>query len=188
MEKNYLEIKVRFIHIVVLLGGVSIIGILLFYIGFQAGKSSAKIRSTTPQINRQAKTQAKQPDRVEIIQEKPIQKQKASKIKKEFDLHKPKRKVEPPKREEKKISGRSVKTESYYSIQVGSFANFSNAQKYSAKFSKLGYQSEILTTITKNKKSFRVRIGHFRDLNTAKNKKKILEKMERKKFIVVKNR
>ena len=188
MEKTYLEIRVRFIHIVVLLAGVSIIGILLFYIGFQAGKSSAKLRGKTPQINHQAKTSAKQADRVEIIQDKPVKKQANSNIKKELNRHKPEKKAERPKRVEKKITAKPVKAESYYSIQVGSFSKFANAQKYSAKFSKLGYQSEILTTITKKKKSFRVRIGRFKDINTAKNKKKILERMERKKFLVVKNR
>jgi cell division protein FtsN len=188
MEKSYLEIKVRFIHIVILLAGVSVIGILLFYIGFQAGKSSARIRGATPQINRQAKTAANKKDRVEIIQDKPVRKQEKSSINKELNLHKPKTAQEPSQGKEQKITGKPVKSESYYSIQVGSFTQFANAQKYSAKFSKLGYQSEILTTIKQNRKTFRVRIGRFKDLETAKNKKKILERMERKKFLVVKNR
>lgn len=188
MEKTYLEIKVRFIHIVVLLAGVSVIGILLFYIGFQAGKSSARVGGAAPQIDRQAKTTAKKPDRVEIIQEKPVHKQGTSSINQELNLHKPTKKGEPAKSDTETITPKTVKAESYYSIQVGSFTKFANAQKYSAKFSKLGYQSEILTTIKKNRKTFRVRIGRFKDLDTAKNKKKILERMERKKFLVVKNR
>lgn len=42
MEKSYLEIKVTFHHILILLVGVILIGSFLFYLGYQAGKTSEK--------------------------------------------------------------------------------------------------------------------------------------------------
>lgn len=42
MEKSYLEIKVTFHHILILLVGVILIGSFLFYLGYQAGKTSLK--------------------------------------------------------------------------------------------------------------------------------------------------
>lgn len=42
MEKSYLEIKVTFHHILILLVGVILIGSFLFYLGYQAGKTSVK--------------------------------------------------------------------------------------------------------------------------------------------------
>ncbi len=42
VEKSYLEIKITFIHIVVLLVGVILIGVFLFYLGYQSGKSAIR--------------------------------------------------------------------------------------------------------------------------------------------------
>ncbi|MCU0286687.1 MAG: SPOR domain-containing protein [Acidobacteria bacterium] len=41
-EKSYLEIRVTFHHILILLVGVILIGSFLFYLGYQAGKTSSK--------------------------------------------------------------------------------------------------------------------------------------------------
>ncbi|MCP5052366.1 MAG: hypothetical protein GY940_34685, partial [bacterium] len=41
-EKSYLEIKVTFHHILILLAGVILIGSFLFYLGYQAGKSASE--------------------------------------------------------------------------------------------------------------------------------------------------
>ncbi|HLP47148.1 MAG TPA: SPOR domain-containing protein [Candidatus Kapabacteria bacterium] len=41
-EKSYLEIRVTFHHILILLVGVILIGSFLFYLGYQAGKTSTK--------------------------------------------------------------------------------------------------------------------------------------------------
>ncbi|UCH96883.1 MAG: hypothetical protein JSV88_08540, partial [Candidatus Aminicenantes bacterium] len=54
VEKSYIEIKVTFVHIVVLLVGVIVIGIFLFYLGYQAGKSSARnqfLRAELPETS-----------------------------------------------------------------------------------------------------------------------------------------
>ena len=52
LEKSYLEIKVTFLHIVILLIGVVLIGIFLFYMGYQAGKSATKNQDLTTEMTR----------------------------------------------------------------------------------------------------------------------------------------
>ena len=178
MEKSYLEIKVTFIHIVVLLVAVIFIGILLFYMGYQAGKSSAKDQNIRPGIT---KSQTK-PDEIKAIKNQ----EKKPTIKEEIKLHKPSKDKTATKGKEN-ISKKPLKREPHYSIQVGAFSNFDNARKYSEKFRKLGYVSEIFTTLKKKKKLFRVRVGSFKNFSDANKEKIKLEKMEKKKFSVVKS-
>lgn len=181
MEKSYLDIKVSFLHIVVLLIGVIIIGIFLFYLGYQAGKSSIQNKTVKAELLKNHN----KPKEIKIIEEKPIKK-KESNIKDEIKLHKkPVKKT--ASNTKKKIAEKPLKKEPYYSIQVGAFSSFSNAKKYSEKFRKLGYQSEILSTSKENKTFFRVRVGNFKNITKANKEKKKLEKMEKKKFSIVKS-
>jgi len=177
MEKSYVEIKVSFLHIVVLLVGVIIIGSFLFFLGYQAGKSSSK--------NQMLKFASKgKAEKIQLVDEKdkiPVKKQmrKEPSIGEEIKLHR-----QPPK---DKIKTKTFKKEPYYSIQVGAFSEYVNAKNYSAKFANMGYPTEILTTVKKNKKFFRVRVGNFKTRAEAKREKVKLEKMEKGKFEIIKS-
>jgi cell division protein FtsN len=175
-DKSYLEIKVTFIHILVLLVAVILIGIFLFYLGFQAGKSSMRNQfansSTIKDSNATEKIE---------LQENPVDSAGSgdhSTIDNEMKLH------TSPGAE--KIPVKPVQKESYDSIQVGAYANFSNARQESEKFSKLGYQTEILSTILNNQKLFRVRVGKFNTLEQAENAKRRLEKADKRNYDIIK--
>ena len=178
MEKSYLEIKVTFIHIVVLLVAVIFIGIFLFYLGYQAGKSSMKSPALKASVT---KDQVKS-DKIKIINKQ----EKKPTIKEEIKLHQPPIK-KTTSQKKGTVNKKVLKREAYYSIQVGAFSSFTNARNYSEKFRKKGYPSEILTTLKNKKKLFRVRVGNFKDFSEAKKEKTKLEKMEKKKFSIVKS-
>jgi cell division protein FtsN len=180
-DKSYLEIKVTFIHILVLLVAIILIGIFLFSLGYKAGKSSMKdpIKSSKLAENFQ------NPEEIKIVKEKPVKtndKKKSGIIEEEKMFNQKSLKKTTPKKEQ--IKGKTIKREPYYSIQVGAFSLFYNAKKYSEKFGKLGFQTEILSTIKNNKKLFRVRVGNFKNIQDAKREKQKLENMEKKKFTI----
>ena len=85
VEKSYIEIKVTFIHIVVLLVGVIIIGIFLFYLGFQAGKSSARNQILQAQLP----DAAGKTDEIQLVdqEDKTPKKAKEPSISDEIKLH-----------------------------------------------------------------------------------------------------
>ena len=183
-EKSYLEIKVTFVHILVLLVAIILIGIFLFSLGYKAGKSSIK----EPTESSKLAENFQNPEEIKIVKERPVKTKdkKESGIteeEKRFNQKSLKKKL--PKKEQ--IKGKTIKREPYYSIQVGAFSLFYNAKKYSERFAKLGYQTEILSTIKSSKKLFRVRVGNFKNLNDAKTEKQKLENMEKKKFQIVKS-
>ncbi len=132
-EKSYLEIKVTFQHILILLAGVILIGSFLFYLGYQAGKSSDKKLFQQGQLakgegNSQAIeiTSESDPDKIEEDQEPSISE--------EIKLHR-----QPGKKEGFKTP-KPLKRESYFTIQVAAFENHSLAKNYSAKFSQAGFR------------------------------------------------
>lgn len=176
-EKSYLEIKITFIHILVMLVAVILIGIFLFYLGLQAGKSSMKnqFAGLNPE---------KDPEQTEKIElpEQPAASRSpvsGSSIDSEMKLH-----TAPDDSE--RIRAKSIQRESYYTIQVGAYADFANAKQESEKFSKLGYQTEILSTVLKNQKLFRVRVGKFNTLEDAQKTKERLEKQDKRNYDIVK--
>ena len=175
-EKSYLEIKVTFIHILVLLVAVILIGIFLFYLGFQAGKSSIKNQFAVSAIGKDSE----KTEKIELQENtvSPSITSKDSNIESEMKLH--------ARPDAEKIPVKPIQKESYYSIQVGAYANFSNARKESEKFSKRGYQTEILSTILKNQKLFRVRVGKFSTLEEAEKVKLKLEKNDKRNYDIVK--
>lgn len=195
-EKSYLEIKVTLLHIVVLLAGVIVIGIFLFYLGYQAGKSSMQNQASSSHIaeNRDKSKEIKIIDNGEQIVTEPVQKQEdAPSIDNEMNL--PQQPVEEKNNENKEgkkedrqvIKPKAVARDAYYSIQVGAFSDFTNAKNYSEKFRKMGYPTEILSTTGKNGTLYRVRVGNFPSRNAAQQDKNVLEKLENKKFEIVKS-
>lgn len=178
-ERSYFEIKVTFIHILILLVAIILIGIFLFYLGHQAGKSAIKNQFASQEFKRESGKS----EEIKVVEEKKtkgtLQKKEQSAIDSEIKLHQ--------KPKEEKIRVKSTMKESYYSIQVGAFADFSNARRESDKFSKLGYQTEILSTIQQNRKLFRVRIGKFKTKLEAQKEKTKLEKQWKKTFTLTKS-
>lgn len=180
MEKSYLEIKVTFQHILILLAGVILIGSFLFYLGYQAGKSSEKKSFQQGQLakgedNSQAIeiTSEKDPDKIDENQEPSISE--------EIKLHQ-----QPGKKEALKTQ--PLKRESYFTIQVAAFENHTLAKNYSEKFSRAGYPTAISQARVGGKTWYRVRIGHFKTRDAAIKEKNKLEKLENKKFNVVKTK
>ncbi len=188
-NKSYLEIKVTFTHIVILLISVILIGIFLFYIGFNAGKTENTRNKTFNDIN----TVSGNSD--EIILESKENKSNTNieepDIKKELGLFDHKEKNIESKKKINKITepvkiSRSKEKESYYSIQVGSFRSHLLAKNYAKKFTMMGYQTDISQFQSSTNLWFRVKVGNFKSLSKANSEKIKLEKMEKKKFQTVK--
>ncbi len=188
-NKSYLEIKVTFTHIMILLVAVILIGIFLFYIGFNAGKNENIRDKTVSDIN----TVSGKSDEVILNgrEDKKTEKIEEPDIKKELGMF-----DNVPKNNEKKenvnnviepVKIRSAETKSsYYSIQVGSFKSHMLAKNYAKKFTAMGFQTDISQFQSSNNLWFRVKVGNFKTLGEANREKAKLEKMEKKKFQTVK--
>ena len=198
-EKSYLEIKVTFHHILILLAGVILIGSFLFYLGYQAGKSSSKKTDGKTQMA-QGDGQTKE---IEILSKKDPDKigEEPPSISEEIKLHQPREKktsskaVTPPpskKSVKKKPQARdiepakAVKRAPYFTIQVAAFNSHALARDYSKKFSKAGYPTSISQATVKGKIWYRVRVGNYSNRGDAQRERKKLEQLENKKFRIVK--
>lgn len=185
-DKTYLEIKVTFMHVVILLIAVILIGIFLFYIGFNAGKNeNIGNKSFYTMMESPGKS-----DEIRLDTKKKLSKEEnrvdKTDIKKELDLYK---KTNKNKKKPISIPVKQIRTKTRdksYSIQVGSFESHLLAKNYARKFSLLGYQTEISQFQTKTILLFRVKIGNFSTFKEADNERLKLEKMEKKKFLTVK--
>lgn len=182
MEKTYFDIRVTFIHVVVFLIAVIAIGIFLFYMGYQAGhRLSAQPAGITDE-GVQTEPDAASQEKISVVDEKPIKavSDKAGtrqSIPAEIKLHE----KQAPE-ELSPAAKKNVFADQNYAIQVGAFADFANAQKYSEKFAKLGYQTEIIVETINKKKLHTVRVGSFASLAEAQKEKDRLEGLEKKKF------
>lgn len=192
-EKSYLEIKVTFHHILILLAGVILIGSFLFYLGYQAGKSSSK-KTDKETLLAKGDGQTKE---IEILSKKDPDKidEEPPSISEEIKLHQPpakKGKTPPTKQVEKKPDYEEEKPaiamtrEPYFTIQVAAFNSHTLAREYSQKFSKAGYPTSISQATVKGKIWYRVRIGNYASRGDAQRDRKKLEQLENKKFRIVK--
>lgn len=188
MENSYVEVKVGFIHIVILLVGVILIGSFLFYLGYQSGKSAARNDLLQSDV-------IKSPDSAEEINlddqpdTQPKQQQAKNKkpsISEEIKLHQiPSDKNKRRSEVKDTIKAKPIKKESYWSIQVGAFSDYSNAKKYAATFQESGYPTEINTIMRNNQKLHRVRVGNFKSRAAAQKEMVKLQKKENKRFALV---
>ena len=189
-NKSYLEIKVTFTHIVILLIAVIMIGVFLFYIGFNAGKNEnirnkpfGDVSAISGKSDEIILTEKNDRGGEELNVEEPD-------IKKELGLFDKTEKKRPPENRKKvkeTIKLTKVKTRSsYYSIQVGSFRSHLLAKNYAKKFALMGYQTDISQFQLGDNLWFRVKVGNFKTLSSANKEKSKLEKMEKKKFQTVK--
>jgi cell division protein FtsN len=176
MEKSYLEIKVTFQHILILLAGVIIIGSFLFYLGYQAGKSSLNKSSQTAKAGDAKSIEISSeddPDKIEQAEEPSISE--------EIKLHQ-----QPTEGEKQDVKpAKPLNRGTYFSVQVGAFNSHTLAKNYSMKFSKAGYPTSISQALVKGRTWYRVRVGNYSTRAEAVAEKKKLEKMENKKFAVV---
>lgn len=217
LDKSYLEIKITVVHILILLVGVILIGIFLFYLGYQAGKSSvSELREVATQTEQQESetreisldtgqtgeqvqsatdrsgTGTGQPTLEEEIKKQPETSPTGDAAGQEptgqdTADQTPKEQVAIEKPENKTLAKKAVTREIYFSIQVGAFSNFANARTYSEKFGKMGYPTEILSTVKREKKMFRVRVGNFKTRAEAVKAKENFEQMEKKTFAIVRS-
>lgn len=186
MEKTYFDIRVTFVHVVVFLIAVIAIGIFLFYMGYQAGQRLGNQTTALSAESGPSATAASDQEKIDIVDEKPIRTlpEKAAgkqSIPAEMKLH-----DEPAAGEAGATPGKNTFAEQYYAIQVGAFADFTNAQKYSERFARLGYQTEIIVETINKKKLHTVRVGSFATLAEAQKDKERLEGLEKKQFKIKK--
>jgi len=188
-NKSYLEIRVTFTHIMILLVAVILIGIFLFYIGFNAGKNENIRDKTLSDINTvsgksdEIILNGRNNKKTEKIDESDIKKELGlfdDVVKKKEDKNKNNKVIAPVKTLTAKAKG------SYYSIQVGSFKSHMLAKDYAKKFTMMGYQTDISQFQSPTNLWFRVKVGNFKTSREANTEKAKLERMEKKKFQTVK--
>lgn len=170
-HRTVLEIKITFLHVVVFLSAVILIGIFLFYLGYQAGKTAAmapagaKVTSSSEHI----------PLEEEQVFEKP------SAIKKEMDLHGQAEPAAAETRSEstqtRKVKPRQVERDSYYAVQVGAFENHAEAKSYSDLFISNNFPTEIQRVVVHEKTMYRVLVGRFDAKQAAQDAKDRMEKI-----------
>jgi cell division protein FtsN len=192
MEKTYFEFKITFLHIVVFLVAVIAIGIFLFYMGYQAGQRRADPRTAI--ANAQGQEEDAGAEELSIVDEKPVRTVPAKtaprqSIPTEMKLHEEQTTLKVPAegaREQPLPPAKRPAIEGNYTIQVGAFADFANAQKCSRRFTSLGYQAAIITD--NQKKLHTVQVGSFPSLADAQKEKAKLENQEKAKFTIKKSR
>ena len=180
MEKTYFDIRVTFVHVVVFLIAVIAIGIFLFYLGYQAGQRMNGQPADIVHDGKPGEAALDSGEKIAVVDEKPVRTAKQS-IPEEMKLHEKQLSEEVPR-----AGAKNVFADQNYTIQVGAFADFTNAQKYSEKFAKLGYQTEIIVENITGKKLHTVRVGSFVTLEEAQKEKDRLESLENKKFKIKK--
>ncbi|MBN2346284.1 MAG: SPOR domain-containing protein [Candidatus Aminicenantes bacterium] len=178
MERTYFEFKITFVHIVVFLVAVMAIGIFLFYMGYKAGQRRSDPRTV---IANEADLPAAGGE-LQVVDEKPLKTAEPGRsIPREMQLHQEQARKEVPAPEPK-----PAEVQVRYTIQVGAFAEFANAQRCSRKFTSLGYQAAIITD--NQKKLHTVQVGNFASLAEAQAEKTKLESLEKSKFTIKKSR
>ena len=186
MEKTYFDIRVTFVHVVIFLIAAIAIGIFLFYMGYQAGHRLGDQPAAGSAEAGLTETAAADQEKVNMVDEKPILSvnDKASgkqSIPDEMKLHE-----KLPAGETLPAGGKKMFVDQNYAIQVGAFSDFANAQKYSERFARLGYQTEIIVETINKKKLHTVRVGSFETLDEAQKEKDRLESLEKKQFKIKK--
>jgi cell division septation protein DedD len=190
MEKTYFEFKITFLHIVVFLVAVIAIGIFLFYMGYQAGQRRSDPRTAI--ANEQEQEDAAGNGELSVVDESPIRSAPArpaprqQSIPDEIKLHEEQGAKKTVAVESRPAPAISPAAETNYTIQVGAFADFANAQRCSRRFTGLGYPTAIITD--NQRKLHTVQVGSFASLAEAQKEKISLENREKAKFTIKKSR
>lgn len=183
MEKPYFEIRITFLHIAVFLCSILIIAVLLFVLGYRAGKASMN----DSDWSRAALESEALVDMGTPVSTSPAGRESSEgHLQEELSMHGLQENVEPkrearPEPEVKKPAESGI----VFQVQVGAFANYANARQYAERFRKLGYSAEINSTVSGGRDLFRVRVGRFATRAEAQKEREKLEKAEKKKFVIV---
>ncbi len=207
-DRPYLEIRITLIHIVIMIVAVVLLGFLLTYLGYKAGKASARepheqpvaVQNFNPGAREMTVPMEQQP--IEDVSEpggqlmaqagQPKDRPGASAIEEELRLHKIANDNKPTQRQtepaSKPISPKPIGDKEYFAIQVGAFSSFQNARSYAGHFNGMGYKTEIVSAEGAGGTLYRLWVGQYSDRNSAMAEKSKLEKKENKKFSLVSNR
>lgn len=206
-ERPYLEIRITLIHIVIMIVAVILLGFLLTYLGYKAGKASVRDQAQRPAASIQEFAPQTEEMTVptetveegagippqETVRPTPTDPPKGdtSAIEEELRLHKASGTMEKAAAEKtdagSPIPAKPVQDEKYFSIQVGAFSVFQNAKDYASRFSRMGYKTEIVSGDGPNGTLYRCWVGQYSDRDLAMREKSKLEKKEKKKFSLVSN-
>jgi tetratricopeptide (TPR) repeat protein len=84
-------------------------------------------------------------------------------------------KTEFPKSFEARDASRLVEADSFYTVQVGAFTNYENAEKFITDLKAKGYEVYSVLCLLADKKLCRIRIGRFKTSQEAEELKQKLE-------------
>ncbi len=189
-ERSYFELKVTFVHIVVLLVSVLMIGILLFYLGYRAGyassqrgpRSEASLATVPPPDTPPAAAAISQEMRLHREEpstpasEPPAALPAASPQEAPAAVEKPAPAITPV--------AKPVTSEGRFTIQIGAFSDQKAARKESERFAELGLPIEIIAEVVKGKSYQTVRVGRFLTRGEAEKERNRLERLGNKKFLI----
>lgn len=85
-------------------------------------------------------------------------------------------KTEFPKSFEARDASRLVEADSFYTVQVGAFTNYENAEKFITELKAKGYEVYSVLCLLADKKLCRIRIGRFKAPEEAEQLKQKLER------------
>lgn len=185
MERTYFDLRITFIHILIFFLALGILGIMVFYMGYRVGSRSnppviSNNSSETISSNRPNEEWAPVKEKKAELPRKIPDSTRVS-VPSERDVH---------QESEKKATAPPSQTKEalkiIYTIRVGSFANPENAAHYAEKFQQKGYPVAVISPKPGDKGNlYQVRVGVFTDKEKAKIEKEKLEKLEKKKFLLI---
>lgn len=201
-ERSYFEIKVTFVHIVVMLVSVVMIGILLFYLGYRAGHAATQrqaeggttLTTTTPPSGANTSADA-------IAQEMRLHRPEPETTPADASPSgdKPSAEDKPPIGDKPLVEDRSATKEpdsppparqaaamtaGKFTIQIGAFTDMKAARQEAQRFAELGLPIEIIAEVVKGTNYQTVRVGRFATRTEAQQERIRLEKMGHKKFLI----
>lgn len=94
----------------------------------------------------------------------------------EYKKYLNKLKTEFPKSFEARDASRLLEADSFYTVQVGAFTNYENAEKFISDLKAKGYEVYSVLCLLADKKLCRIRIGRFKAPEEAEELKQRLEK------------
>mgnify|MGYP001424787045 CR=1 FL=1 len=212
-ERSYFEIKVTFVHIVVMLVSVVMIGILLFYLGYRAGHASTQRQSeggtslttTTPPGGPNSSADAiAQEMRLHRPEPETTPADASPSGDKSSSEDKPSAEGKPPIGDKPLVEDRSAAAETVpdnpppasqaaagpamtagkFTIQIGAFTDMKAARQEAQRFAELGLPIEIIAEVVKGTNYQTVRVGRFATRAEAQQERVRLEKMGHKKFLI----
>ncbi len=164
-SKDYRELQLSSVQLVIIFVGILIIGIVIFLLGVSVGKKQTQMAEEVTTITQpeSEKVEAKPPVPIQKTKTtkpketkpKEIKGKKSESIKKEIASH---REAE----EKTKAKTAAPGKENLYYIQIGAYEFKRNALNIAEGFNKNGYPSVVINPLPLDKKPwYRVRVGGY---------------------------